>query len=120
MKFKLLTTIAALIFTASAIAQQVSVNFLLSASFAQYHTYAWGGNNANQIQNSVLAQVAKQDIDTAMQSKGLTLVTEDKNPDIIITANGGMKQQTSYQAWGMRGIGGGMARSLPSRASKQP
>jgi hypothetical protein len=101
--------------SAIAIAQQVSVNYLPSVSFGQYHTYAWGGNNANQIQNSILAQVAKQDIDSALQSKGLTLVTEDKNPDIIVTANGGMKQQTSYQAWGMRGFGGGMGSITPEQ-----
>jgi hypothetical protein len=101
--------------SAIAIAQQVSVNYLPNASFGQYHTYAWASNNANQVQNSILAQVVKQDIDSAMQSKGFTLVTEDKNPDIIITGNGGMKQQTSYQAWGMRGIGGGMGSITPEQ-----
>jgi hypothetical protein len=115
MKSKLLIAIAALLLAVPAIAQQVSVNFLPSVSFAQYHTYAWATNNANQIQNGILAQVAKQDIDSAMVSKGLTMVTEDKNPDIIITANGGMKQQTSYQAWGMRGIGGGMGTITPQQ-----
>jgi len=42
-----------------AVGQQVSVNYNHSASFAQYHTYAWGSNNDNQIQNSILAQVAQ-------------------------------------------------------------
>lgn len=101
--------------SAMAVAQQVSVNYLPNASFGQYHTYAWGSNNANQIQDSILAQVVKQDIDSAMQSKGFTLVTEDKNPDIIVTGNGGMKQQTSYQAWGMRGFGGGMGSITPEQ-----
>ncbi len=115
MKLKLLNTIAVLLLAAPAIAQQVSVNFLPSVSFAQHHTYAWATNDANQIQNSILAQLAKQDIDTAMRSKGLTVVTEDKNPDIIIPANGGMKHETSYQAWGMRGIGGGMGTITPQQ-----
>ena len=53
-----------------AVGQQVSVNYNHNASFAQYHTYAWGSNNANQIQNSILAQVAQQDINSAMQGKG--------------------------------------------------
>jgi len=101
--------------SAIAIAQQVSVNYLPNASFGQYHTYAWGSNNANQVQDSILAQVVKQDIDSAMQSKGFSLVTEDKSPDIIVTGNGGMKQQTSYQAWGMRGIGGGMGSITPQQ-----
>src|SRR5208337_1882217 len=91
-----------------AIAQQVSVNYDHNASFAQYHTYAWGSNNANQIQNSILAQVAQQDIETAMQQKGLQKVQESQSPDLILVASGGDRLQTSYSAWGMRGIGGGM------------
>lgn len=95
--------------------QTVSVNYNHSQSFAGYHTYAWGGNNTNQIQNSILAQVAQQDIDTALQTKGLQKVTEDKNPDLILTASGGMKQETSYTAMGMRGWGGGMGTISPQQ-----
>lgn len=96
-------------------AQQVSVNYNHNQSFAQYHTYAWGSNNANQVQNSILAQVAQQDINNAMQAKGLRIVQENQNPDLIILANGGLKQQTSYSAWGMRGIGGGMGGITPEQ-----
>jgi hypothetical protein len=98
-----------------AIAQQVSVNYNHSASFAQYHTYAWESQNANQIQNSILAQVAQQDINSAMQGKGFSMVQETENPDIILIASGGMRQQTSYSAWGMRGIGGGMGGITPEQ-----
>ena len=97
------------------LAQQVSVNYNHSASFAQYHTYAWGSNNTNQIQNSILAQVAQQDIDNAMASKGLQKVSESQNPDLILTASGGEKEQTSWNAWGMRGIGGGMGGISPQQ-----
>jgi hypothetical protein len=86
-----------------------------SQSFAQYHTYAWGSDNANQVEDSILAQVAQQDIDTAMQAKGLQKVEESQNPDLLLTASGGMKQQTSYTAWGMRGIGGGMGSITPEQ-----
>ena len=99
-----------------AVGQQVSVNYNHSASFSQYHTYAWGSNNNNEIQNSILAQVAHQDINTAMQGKGLQMVQESQNPDLILTSNGGMKQQTSYSAWGMRGIGGGMGGISPEQS----
>jgi hypothetical protein len=98
-----------------AVGQTVSVNYNHSQSFSQYHTYAWGSNNANQIQNSILAQVAQQDIDAAMQGKGLQKVQESQKPDLILTANGGMRQQTSYSAWGMRGIGGGMGGITPQQ-----
>ena len=95
--------------------QQVSVNYIHNQSFAQYHTYAWGSNNANQVQNSILAQVAQQDINSALQGKGLKMVQESQNPDLLVTANGGLRQQTSYSAWGMRGIGGGMGGITPEQ-----
>ena len=101
--------------SAVAIGQQVSVNYNRSKDFTQYHTYAWGSNNANQIQNSILAQQAQSDIDAALQGKGLQKVEEAQNPDLLITANGGLKQQTSYTAWGMRGIGGGMGGITPQQ-----
>ena len=101
--------------TAVAAGQQVSVNYNHSQSFSPFHTYAWGSNNTNQIQNSILAQVAQQDIDTALQGKGLQKVQESQKPDLILTANGGMRQQTSYSAWGMRGIGGGMGGITPQQ-----
>lgn len=116
MKAKLMLC-AMLMFITSALAvgQQVSVNYNHSQSFAGYHTYAWASNNANQIQNSILAQVAQQDIDTALQGKGLQKVPESKNPDLILVVSGGMRQETSYSAWGMRGIGGGMGGITPQQ-----
>jgi hypothetical protein len=114
MRFALCAIVACMT-SAIALGQQVSVNYNHSQSFAQFHTYAWGSNNANQIQNSILAQVAVQDIDTALQGKGLQKVAENQNPDILVTANGGMKEQTSYSAWGMRGIGGGMGGITPEQ-----
>jgi hypothetical protein len=113
-KFALCTMILC-IASAVAIGQQVSVNYNHAQSFAQYHTYAWGSNNANQIQNSILAQVAQQDIDAAMQAKGLQKVKESDKPDLLLTANGGMKQETSWTAMGMRGIGGGMGSITPQQ-----
>ncbi len=99
--------------TSAALAQQVSVNYNHNASFSQYHTYAWGSNNKNQIQNSILAQVAQQDIEAALAQKGLQKVQESQNPDLVLTASGGEREQTSYNAWGMRGIGGGMGGISP-------
>jgi NADPH:quinone reductase-like Zn-dependent oxidoreductase len=99
--------------SSAALAQQVSVNYDHNASFSQYHTYAWGSNNKNQIQNSILAQVAQQDIEAAMQQKGLQKVQESQNPDLVLAASGGEREQTSYNAWGMRGIGGGMGGISP-------
>ncbi len=115
MKFRIFIACAFLLFAVPLIAQQVSVNYNHSTSFAQFHTYAWGSNNANQIQNSILAQVAQQDIEAAMSEKGLQKVLESQNPDLILTASGGEREQTSYNAWGMRGIGGGMGGITPQQ-----
>jgi Domain of unknown function (DUF4136) len=101
--------------SAVALGQQISVNYNKSQNFSQYHTYTWASDNANQIKNSILAQEAKSDIDTAMQGKGLRMVSESENPDLILTASGGMKQQTSYSAMGMRGFGGGMGTITPEQ-----
>jgi uncharacterized protein (DUF1501 family) len=106
-----------LVCLASAIAsgQQVSVNFNHSQSFAAYHTYAWGPDNANQVKDSILAQVAVQDIDAALAAKGFQKVTPDQKPDVLVTASGGMKEQTTYTAMGMRGIGGGVGSITPEQ-----
>jgi hypothetical protein len=115
MKAKLALCTMVCITSAVALGQQVSVNYNHSQDFSQFHTYAWASNNQNQIQNSILAQVAQQDIDTALQGKGLQKVTEAQKPDLILTSNGGLRQQTSYSAWGMRGIGGGMGGITPQQ-----
>jgi hypothetical protein len=98
-----------------AVAQQVSVNYNHSQDFTQFHTYAWENNNPNQIANSILAQAALSDIDTALQGKGLSKVDMSANPDLILLLSGGLQQQTSYSAWGMRGFGGGMGGITPQQ-----
>ena len=111
----LLVAVSLLLLCCVALAQQVSVNYNHNANFSQYHTYAWGSNNKNAIQNSILAQVAQQDIEAAMSQKGLQKVDESQNPDLILTASGGEHESTSYNAWGMRGIGGGMGGISPQQ-----
>jgi len=115
MKFRFAVCAMICLVSVFAGAQQVSVNYNHDASFGQYHTYAWGSNNTNQIRNSILAQVAQQDIEAAMQEKGLQKVQESQNPDLILTASGGEREQTSWNAWGMRGIGGGMGGISPQQ-----
>ena len=116
MKTRFAFCAAAVVLASSfAMAQQVSVNYNHDANFTQYHTYAWGSNNTNAIKNSILAQVAQQDVEAAMQQKGLQKVQESQSPDLVLTASGGEHEQTSYNAWGMRGIGGGMGGITPQQ-----
>jgi hypothetical protein len=118
MKTKLVVcTMLACIASAVTMGQQVSVNYNHSQDFSQYKTYAWGSDNANKIQNSILAQQAQSDVNQALQGKGLQMVQESENPNLIVTENGGLKQQTSYTAMGMgRGFGGGMGTISPEQS----
>jgi hypothetical protein len=50
-----------------------------------------------------------------LQGKGWQKVEVNQNPDALVTASGGLKEQTSYSAWGMRGIGGGMGGITPEQ-----
>jgi hypothetical protein len=115
-KVALCATLACIV-SAIAMGQQVSVNYNKIQDFTKYHTYTWASDNANKIQNSILAQQAESDINTALQSKSLQIVQESQNPDLIVTANGGLKQETSYTAYGtgMRGFGGGMGQITPEQ-----
>src|SRR5215467_11435135 len=118
MKSHMVFSALLLISSVVASAQQVEVNYNHNQSFAGYHTYAWVSNNQNQIQNSILAQTAKQDIDAALQAKGLQMVEETQSPDLLVLANGGLRQQTSYSAYGMRGVGGGFGTISPEQSEE--
>lgn len=86
MKTKILMLTALLCLMSSALfAQNVYVNSSPNANFSNYHTYAWGQNqNPNQVANSFLAQEAQSQINTQLQSKGLKMVQESENPDLIV------------------------------------
>jgi hypothetical protein len=117
MKTKILMLTGFLCFMSSGVfAQDVYVTSSPSASFSSYHTYAWGQQqNPNQIANSFLAQEAQTQINAQLKSKGLKMVQESDNPDLVVVGSGGLKTQTSYNAWGMRGIGGGMGGITPQQ-----
>jgi hypothetical protein len=119
MKFALCAMlVAAFVSGASMIAvgQQVSVNYDHGQDFSQFHTYAVDITDPNKIANSILAQSAISDVNNALQGKGLSKVEISANPDLVVTVSGGMQQQTSYSAWGMRGIGGGMGGITPEQS----
>jgi hypothetical protein len=110
MKTKMLMLAGLICFASfAASAQDVYVTSSPSANFSSYHTYAWGQQqNPNQIASPFMAQEAQTQINNQLQSKGLKLVKETENPDLVVVASGGMKTQTSYNMYGMRMIGGGM------------
>lgn len=102
--------------TTMAVAQKVFVDYNHSVDFSQFKTYAWGqGANPNAIQDSIMLQNAQSEINSQLQSRGLQMVQESQNPDVIIVMSAGLKQQTSYNAWGTGGWGwgGGMGEITP-------
>ena len=99
-----------------AIAESVYVDYNHAIDFSKFKTYAWGqGPNPNAIQDSILLQTAQSDINSQLALKGLQMVQESQNPDIVVVMSSGLKQQTSYNAWGTGGWrwGGGMASVTP-------
>ncbi len=117
MRVKILMLVAVVCFMCSvAAAQDVYVTSSPSGNFSSYHTYAWGKQqNPNQIASPIMAQEAQAQINTQMQAKGLKLVQDTENPDLLVFGNGGMKTETSYTAMGMRGFGGGMGTITPEQ-----
>lgn len=100
----------------TALAQSVYVDYNHSLDFSQFHTYAWGQQpNPNQINNPFLAQEAQSQINAQLQGKGLQMVQESQDPDLIVVASGATKTQTSYNMWGTGGWrwGGGMGSITP-------
>ena len=85
-------------------------------NFTTYRTYAWGQQpNPNEIENPFLAREAQNQVNAQLQSRGLKMVQEDQSPDLVVIVSGGLKQQTSYTAWGTGGwrFGGGMGTITP-------
>jgi hypothetical protein len=120
MKMKLVLCAVFVLFASAVIAptaqsQQVTVNYNHSQDFSGFKTYAWQIDDPNKINNSILAQAAISDVDTALAGKGLSKVELTAGPDVIVMVSGGLRQQTSYNAWGMRGIGGGMGGITPEQ-----
>lgn len=104
------------LFAGFAAAQTVYVDSNHNVDFTKFKTYAWGqGANPNAIKDSLLAQSAQQEIDSQLSAKGLRKVQESEHPDLIVVTSSGMKQQTSYNAWGTGGwrFGGGMGEVTP-------
>jgi uncharacterized protein DUF4136 len=102
--------------SAIAFAQTVYVDYNHGIDFSKFKTYAWGqGPNPNAIQDSILLQNAQQDVNSQLGMKGLQMLQESQNPDLIVVMSSGLKQQTSYNAWGTGGWrwGGGMASITP-------
>ena len=86
-----------LAFAGASVAQDVKVNYNQSKDFSSFHTYAWGEKQIpNNVKNPALAQEVRKQINLQLQSRGLKLVPESQNPDLVLVVSGGSKTQTTY------------------------
>jgi Domain of unknown function (DUF4136) len=106
----------ALVVTSSLSAQQVHYNFMPGTDFSKYHTYKWveipGGIHPNQI----IDQEIRQAVNNTLAGKGLTLAAGD-TADVFVGYQCSVDQEKQLNAWGMRGIGGGMGGATTSTIS---
>lgn len=87
-----------------ALAQEVRVNYNQSKDFSQYHTYAWGEKlNPNSVKNPALAEEVRKQINLQLQKRGLKLVPESQNPDLVLVVSGGSKTHTTYSNYDASG-----------------
>jgi hypothetical protein len=108
-------TMLVIMFSVGALAQTVDVDYDHNIDFSKFRTYAWGQGANPNAQDSILLQSAQQEVESQLNAKGLQKVEESQNPDLIVVPSAGLKQQTSYNAWGTGGWrwGGGMASVTP-------
>lgn len=89
--------VVAILIPAAVTAQDVRVNYNRAKDFSQYHTYAWGEKpNPNKVKDPAIAHQVYQQINLQMQKRGLKLLQESQNPDLVLVVSGGSKVQTTY------------------------
>ena len=108
--------VVALLAFGTALAQDVTTNFMPGTDFTKYHTYKWvtiqGATYPNQIVN---AQI-KEAVDSQLATKGLTKTDGDR-ADLYVGYQVSIDQQRQWNAYGMGGglrWGSGMATAQSS------
>lgn len=98
---RILTAFSLLFVMAGSVsAQKVSTDYDRSADFARYKTYAWVPSK-NPAKSPLWNQRITDNIDRQLAGKGLTKV--EAGADLLVTYNGGLKENTSLQGFGTGG-----------------
>jgi Domain of unknown function (DUF4136) len=106
----------ALLASAAVSAQDVKYNFMPGTDFSKYHTYKWVDLPENVHPNEIVSQEIKQAVGNTLASKGLTQATGN-TADVYVGYQCSIDQERQLNAWGMRGIGGGMGSLTTSTIS---
>lgn len=97
-----------LLLTTFATAQKVNTDYDKSASFSNYHTYAW--SDGTPVKNQLMDQRIHDNIDQQLSAKGLQKVTDPDKADLLVTYEAAIGQQTQINTTGMGGWGYGWGR----------
>ena len=88
--------VVVLLTAGSAWAQKVNVDYDHSADFTKYKTYAWM-ESRNPAPSDLSHRRIVEAIDQQLAAKGLRKV--DRNPDLLVVYNAGVKEQVSVQGY---------------------
>jgi hypothetical protein len=105
-----------LLFCGTALAQEVSTNYMPGTDFAKYHTYKWVVVEGAQHPNQIVDSEIKQAVDSQLSAKGFTKTDSDK-ADLYVGYQTAVDQERQWNAYGMGGFrwgGGGMGTATSS------
>ena len=97
-----------LLWSASAIAQDVKYNFMAGTDFSKYKTYKWVRVPKAEYPNQILDEQIMKSIDTQLALKGLSK-TEGDNPDLYVAYQAAVKQEQQWNSYSNDMGGGGMS-----------
>src|ERR1700730_2947163 len=93
-----------LFLTTFAMAQKVYTDYDKSASFSNYHTYAW--TEGTSAKNQLMDQRIRENVDQQLTAKGLQKVTDPDKADLVVAYDAAVGQQTQLNTTGMDTWGG--------------
>jgi hypothetical protein len=108
--------VVALLAFGTALAQDVTTNFMPGTDFTKYHTYKWVTIQGATYPNQIVDAQIKDAVDSQLTAKGLSKTDGDK-ADLYVGYQVSIDQQRQWNAYGMGGglrWGGGMATAQSS------
>ena len=108
--------VVALLAFGTALAQDVTTNFMPGTDFTKYHTYKWVTIQGATYPNQIVDAQIKDAVDSQLTAKGLSKTEGDK-ADLYVGYQVSIDQQRQWNAYGMGGglrWGGGMATAQSS------
>jgi hypothetical protein len=106
MRFRNTLPLFMVMFLATSVwAQKVTSDYDHSATFSNYHTYAW--TPGTPVKDQLMDQRIRDNIDQQLVAKGLQKITDPEKADLLVDYDGAVGQQAQYNTMGMGGWGYG-------------